>query len=131
MSTGYPVFELRDWDELPDWQPQTVKRLRKRVVREFQDGRYSKDFEAKLAERGIRLPEVLNTLRSRNSYIVKYRDRYTGRWHIGFWHPRLQLFVAWEAGPYSAFKTCFERQDGLRYVVNRLRESSPVYRPPR
>jgi len=53
VSAGCPVFELRDWDELPDWQPQTVKRLRRRVVREFQEGRYSKDFEAKLTERGI------------------------------------------------------------------------------
>jgi hypothetical protein len=123
-STGYPVFELCDWDELPDWQPQTV-------VHKFQDGRYSKDFQAKLVERGIRLSEVLSTLRSRSSYIIKYRDRYTGRWRIGFWHPRLQLFVAWAAGPYSVFKTCFERKDGLRYMVKRLTESSPIYRPPR
>ncbi len=122
-------FELHDWDELEDWQPQTIARLRARVIRELSEGRYGKDFEAKLAERGISMEDILNVLRGKRTYIVKYRDRHTRRWRIGFWHPRIELFVAWKPGRNGGLKTCFWRKSGVKYIQERLLCSKPVYRP--
>jgi len=130
MSTGDPIFELRDWDELPDWQPQTVKRLRKRAVREFQEGRYNKDFSAKLVERNISEPAILSTLRNRRTIMVLYRDDYDRTQRIGFWHPGIRLFVAWKPGRRSEFKTCFYKRNGIAYMQQQP-ESRPIHRPER
>ncbi len=120
-----------DWDEIENWQPRTVSKLIGRAVHEFKKGRYSKDFEAKLVERGISDQIILDTISSKRSYIVKYRDRYDRMLRIGFWHPRIRIFVAWKPGPKSAFKTCFWRKEGLKYMRERLLCSRPIYRPNR
>lgn len=121
-------LELSDWGDMEDWRPETVARLVARVIREFNEGRYGKDFEAKLVERNIPLWAIKDTLSSKRTYIALYRDDYDGMRRIGFWHPELKLFVAWRPGKRSVFKTCFRRDRGVEYM-QRLDESRPIRRP--
>lgn len=78
------LFADEEWTTKATWQPETVARLRARVIREFKQGRFDRDFADKLADRRIPLRAVLNTLSSKRTYIAKYYDRYKGIRRIGF-----------------------------------------------
>ena len=131
MSTmGYFEYwsATDEWVTETAWQSETVTRLRKRVIQEFREGRFDRDFETKLADRRIPLQVVLNTISSKQTYIAKYHDRYDGTRRIGFWHPRIQVFVAWKPGRNSHFKTAFDRRTGLDYMRGLL-DCKLIYRP--
>jgi hypothetical protein len=100
------------------WQPKTIAKLLKRLKQEFEQGRFDRDFEDKLADRGISIHIVRQIIGSRRSYIVKYYDRFDGTRRIGLWHPDNQYFLAWKPGRRSMFKTCFKKRRGLEYLSN-------------
>jgi hypothetical protein len=74
------------------------------------------------------LQAILDTIRSKRTYIVLYYDRYEGTRRIGFWHPRIQIFVAWKPGRNSQFKTAFDKKAGLEYM-RELPGCKLLYRP--
>jgi hypothetical protein len=122
------LFAEEEWTEDAVWHPKTIARLRAQVIREFKEGRFNRDFENKLADRGIPLQAVLNTISSRHTYVGLYHDRYEGTRRIGFWHPRIQIFVAWKPGRDSQFKTAFDKETGLEYMRT-LPGFNLIYRP--
>jgi hypothetical protein len=110
------------------WQPETIARLRTRLKGDLKTGRFDRDFEDKLAVRGISLHSVQQVISSPRSYIVKYYDRFDGTRRIGLWYPRHKYFIAWKPGRRSQFKTCFKKATGLEYLSNLL-EVKLIYTP--
>jgi len=89
------------------WKAETITKLRKRLKNDFNAGFFNRDFEDKLAARRIPMSTVRHIINSRNSYIVKYYDRFDGTRRLGLWHPSNPYFLAWKPGRRSQFKTCF------------------------
>jgi hypothetical protein len=116
------------WHEAESWPPEAVAELVAQAVADYQEGKFSRDFVDKLADRGIPLQAVIGTVANRQSLIVEYADRRDDSRRIGFWHPRLKYFVAWKPGTDSRYMTCFWREDGLAYA-QRLSDSRPIRRP--
>lgn len=110
------------------WRPLTITKLRNRLKDELKTGRFDRDFDDKLAARGIPLFMVRKIINSRASYIFKYYDRFDGTRRIGFWHPGNKYFLAWKPGRRSQFKTCFKKSRGLEYLSN-LTEVKLIYLP--
>lgn len=123
------AVEEAAWEDLEDWRLETIARLRRRVVSEFQEGRYHREFEAKMQDRHIIPAMVIETLRSARTYIVSYREARDRTRRIGFWHPRIKLFVAWKPGRESRITTCFRKENGLYYIESKLEDARPVFRP--
>lgn len=113
------------WCDVEGWLPEAVAELVAQAVEDYQEGKFSRDFEDKLADRGIPLQAVIGAVTSRQSVIVEYSDRRDGSRRIGFWHPRRKYFVAWKPGAESRYMTCFWRENGLAYM-QRLLDSRPI-----
>ena len=84
-----------EWDSSREWPPRWVRRLLRAVIEDYQQEKFSIDFHDKLAKRGLVLQNALETVRSRQSYIAKFRHE-DGVNRVGFWNPRTRLFVVWK-----------------------------------
>lgn len=107
-----------EWDSSREWPPRWVRRLLRAVIEDYQQEKFSIDFHDKLAKRGLVLQNALETVRSRQSYIAKFRHE-DGVNRVGFWNPRTRLFVVWKprkGKSESRYMTCFELKNGIRYM---------------
>lgn len=119
--------DLEDWSD-EGWSPEAIDDLIARVVEDYRQNKFSRDFEDKLSGRKISLQTMIATVTSRDSFIVEYRDDKTGLERIGFWHPRFGIFVAWQSEGKTQFVSAFRRRDGRRYLQD-LWDAAPVRWP--
>lgn len=94
-----------------------IQTITRQAFDDWEAGKFSNEFYAKLVERDISDIQVERALRSRSSGICRYRHR--GQPRYGFWHPASQLFIVWrpaEEGYESEYKTCFYVRSGMAYM---------------
>lgn len=101
-----------------DVTQQDIQVIIRKAIADWETGKFSNEFYAKLVERDISDIQVERALRSRSSGICKYRHR--GQPRYGFWHPASKLFIVWrpaEEGCESEYKTCFYVRSGMAYML--------------
>lgn len=102
------------WHNVTQADIQTIIR---QALADWETGKFSNEFYAKLVERDISEIQVERALRSRSSGVCKYRHH--GQPRYGFWHPASKLFTVWrpaEEGYESEYKTCFYVRNGVTYM---------------
>jgi hypothetical protein len=100
------------------------------ALSDWQAGKISNEFYDKTATRPFSDADVERVLKSRSSGVWQYRD--FDQLRFGFWHPELELFVAWqpaEEGHESQIKTAFIVKNIDGYMSRR--EQSKTLRAPK
>jgi len=74
------------------WREEIVDGIVAAAKADWQQGRLSRKFEGVLVERSVGRGDVTVTLSKRSIVIFYYHEGYE---RFGFYHPRLNLFIAW------------------------------------
>lgn len=106
------------WDKSREWKPKYAARLRQAVIEDCKQGRYGRDLYAKLRERSISEQDVLNTVASPKSYVMRFRHA-DGTNRVGFWNPKTKLLIIWvpRRDERTSFViSCFRKNRAIAYM---------------
>ncbi|MCS6859575.1 MAG: hypothetical protein NZT92_04550 [Abditibacteriales bacterium] len=96
------------------WREEIVNGIVAAAQADWQQGRLHRKFEDDMADRKIGRNDVVVTL-SKRSIIIFYC--YDGRERFGFYHPRLNLFIAWSpAAVVGRLLSLFHPRPGRNYL---------------
>ncbi len=112
---------------MPSWDEEIVTAVVKAVRRDLENEAVSPDWWDKLHERGITRGD-LNATVSKQSFIGFYIDK-SGQQRFGFYHRRLNVFVAWRPLLPSQIKTAFKPRKREKYLEEELNFYEPVWEP--
>ena len=99
---------------------ETARAAQDSSLADWLTGNISNEFYDKTADRAFSQTDVERVLKSSSSGVWRYRDFDQPR--FGFWHPAIELFVAWqpaEEGRKSEIKTAFVVSNIEGYMARR------------
>ncbi len=129
MARHEPIIE---WDRSREWPPRHVTRLRRAVIAAIKQGRFGRDMHAKMRDRGFSEQDMLATVASPRSYIMRFRH-WDGVNRAGFWNPQSGWLVIWlpaygrrDAGMVIS---CFWHADGVQYMQRYSETYREIFAP--
>lgn len=110
------------------WHDELVTAIIHTAQEHWRQGIISRKFYDEMKDEGISDGDIVVTL-SRRSYIALYFHDERREERIGFWHPKLNLFIAWSPLKGSRLITVFRPRKRERYLREELQEVRTIWRP--